>query len=161
MSEKKETESLPEILEGKYLVFVHRECDNEDEGTALHIEIVRKRKLEYIFNPGAYFDPYERNYNSAFHKKTRRHLTPSEYAVQVLIDRKVTEVTSVIRFKDFYGIPYGCQCLDEPGEDERSGICNNWFEIETLHEDSDEGRLLSQEGIRIKFFDAETNKYTR
>ena len=159
MPKQKTTERLPEILEGKYLVFVHRECDNEDEGTAIKIERIKDGKLESIFVPEAHFGPHERNYEIIYHKKTKSHLTPSEYAVQRLIDRRVTEVTSVIRFMDFYGIPYGCQCLDEPGEDERNGICNNWFEIETLDEDSDEGRLLSQAGIRIRFFDADRNEY--
>ena len=144
-------------LEGKYLVHIYNECDYEDEGTGLRIDLLKDGKLECILNPGAIWSPTELKYKTVFSNGV--YITPTERAIEILKKREVKEVVTLLRTKDFHTIPHGIICLDEEGADEREGICNNWFELKTVYNDTYEYGALEDRDIKVRLFDTEKNEY--
>ncbi len=142
-------------LEGKYIVFDHRECDREDEGTVLTVYQMKRGELEPVFTPSVAFDPISCNAKCVDFEGT--YFTPSEWVARMLRKIGVKEVVTVSRDRDFFGVPYDCRFLDD--EVDEDGAYTNWFEYETVFDTSDGHSHLVEVGINVRLFDEPSQEF--
>jgi len=145
-------------LDGKVMVFKYHEEDWNDGGDALAYFRLRKGKLETIFNPQAFLEPDELNFNIQ-DEKTSEFVSVEELGIRRIKRLEIKEVVSVFMYKKrkFFGIVYGPKDLSDKTNEEGEIEC--WEEWGPVYSGTDEYELLTERSIKVKFWDEDAGKF--
>jgi len=133
------------ILENKYIVFIYRENFAGSLGSALGVYHFQHGNLNNVFSPGSIFTANELR-NKIADPKTGKKVGVNDLVIQKLQEMGVKEVVSISRKRNFFSIPHGIQNLSTA---ENSCSCL-W---DTICVDDPEYRLLTINGIKVRFYD--------
>lgn len=148
---KKTLEEIAKDLEGKYIVFAYRECDDETEDCGISIYKMKESKLEEIFDPGTYYNPGQ--YQACYYdEKLKRYISVNELALRKLKKLDVKEVYAVDSLNDFFGLPKEF-CTINPNSGCKNG-CFNWGWYRHIADEGEElVSILTENGIKVIDYD--------